>query len=201
MAEGVTIAEIDLAMIEFGFPVGPCAAGDIAGLDISYRARQQRGRHWPLADAIVNAGRLGQKTGAGYYRYEPGSRVPLPDPEAQRIIDAGRGSAARSAIAGNEIVARILFAMINEGARLLEEGIARRASDIDVIWVYGYGFPPYRGGPMFHADRVGLGTVRDRLIAAAARFEDATLRPAPLLVRLAAEGKTFADFAREKTAL
>ena len=96
-------------------------------------------------------------------------------------------------------MARILFAMINEGARLLEEGIARRASDIDVIWVYGYGFPPYRGGPMFHADRVGLGTVRDRLIAAAARFEDATLRPAPLLVRLAAEGKTFADFAREKT--
>ncbi|HLI20427.1 MAG TPA: 3-hydroxyacyl-CoA dehydrogenase NAD-binding domain-containing protein, partial [Stellaceae bacterium] len=193
LAEGVAIEAIDRAMAEFGFPVGPCAAGDIAGLDISYRARKQRGRHWPLADAIVEAGRLGQKSGAGYYRYAAGSRTPLPDPEAQRIIDAARGSTERSTLPAGEIVARILSAMINEGARLLEEGIAARASDIDVIWVYGYGFPAHRGGPMFYGDTVGLPALCERLSAAAARTGDAGLRPAPLLARLAQEGKRFRD--------
>jgi 3-hydroxyacyl-CoA dehydrogenase len=197
LADGVTIPDIDRALVEFGFPIGPCAAGDLAGLDISYRARKQRGRNWPLADAIVAAGRLGQKTGAGYYRYEPGSRTPLPDPEAQRIIDAARGSAARSSIAKEEIVARVLSAMINEGARLLEEGIAERASDIDVIWVYGYGFPAYRGGPMFYADQIGLSAISDRLKQSAERFGDAGLKPTPLLARLAHQSKRFFDFKRE----
>lgn len=196
LADGVAIAAIDQAMVEFGFPIGPCAAGDLAGLDISYRARKQRGRHWPLADAIVDAGRLGQKTGAGYYRYEQGSRSPLPDPEAQRIIDKARGSSTRAEIPRAEIVARMIYPMINEGARLLEEGIAERASDIDVIWVYGYGFPAYRGGPMFHADLIGLPAIRDRLAQSAERFADPTLRPAPLLARLAQDGKRFTDFAR-----
>ena len=193
LAEGVAIEAIDRAMTEFGFPVGPCAAGDIAGLDISYRARKQRGRSWPLADAIVDAGRLGQKTGAGYYRYENGSRTPLPDPEAQRIVDAARGSSARQDLAADEIVARILSAMINEGARILDEGIAARASDIDVIWVYGYGFPAHRGGPMFYADSVGLAAIVERLGAAAARSSDPGLQPAPLLAKLAQEGKRFRD--------
>jgi 3-hydroxyacyl-CoA dehydrogenase len=183
-------------MVEFGFPIGPCAAGDLAGLDISYRARKARGRHWPLADAIVDAGRRGQKTGAGYYRYEPGSRTPLPDPEAQRIIDATRGSSAHVSIADDEIVARLVDPMINEGARILEEGIAERASDIDVIWVYGYGFPPYRGGPMFYADHIGFTAISNRLAQSAASFSDPTLAPAPLLARLAQEGKGFKDFVR-----
>jgi 3-hydroxyacyl-CoA dehydrogenase len=193
LADGVAIEAVDSAMTGFGFPVGPCAAGDIAGLDISYRARKQRSRLWPLADAIVDAGRLGQKTGAGYYRYEAGSRTPLPDPEAQRIIDTARGSSKRVILPADEIVARILSAMINEGARLIEEGIAARASDIDVIWVYGYGFPAYRGGPMFYADSVGLPALCERLGAAAARTGDAGLQPAPLLAKLAQEGKRFRE--------
>ncbi len=197
LADGVVIADIDRAMTEFGFPIGPCAAGDLAGLDIGYRARKQRGRIWPLADAIVDAGRLGQKSGAGYFRYEPGSRSPLPDPEAQRIIDVARGSAVRASVTADEIVARILSAMIDEGARILEEGIAERASDIDVIWVYGYGFPAYRGGPMFYADQIGLGAIVARLAQAAESFGDAGLKPVPLLQRLAREGRGFRDFVRE----
>ncbi len=197
LAEGVAIGDIDQAMVAFGFPIGPCAAGDLAGLDISYRARKARGRHWPLADAIVDAGRLGQKNGAGYYRYEAGNRAPLPDPEAQRIIDTARGSTGRLKLSPEEIVARFLDPMINEGARILDEGIAERASDIDVIWAYGYGFPTYRGGPMFYADTVGLGTICDRLAQSAQRFGDKGLEPAPLLARLAREGKRFADLKPE----
>ncbi|HEY3919920.1 MAG TPA: 3-hydroxyacyl-CoA dehydrogenase NAD-binding domain-containing protein [Stellaceae bacterium] len=193
LSEGVAIEAIDRAMTEFGFPVGPCAAGDMAGLDISYRARKQRDRRWPLADAIVDAGRLGQKTGAGYYRYDAGSRAPLPDPEAQRIIDAARGSTARTTLPPDEIVARIVAAMINEGARLIQEGVAARAGDIDVIWVYGYGFPAHRGGPMFYADSVGLAAICERLAQAARHTGDAGLQPAPLLARLAHEGKRFRD--------
>ncbi len=194
LAEGVAIETIDRAMTEFGFPVGPCAGGDIAGLDISYRARKQRDRLWPLADAIVDAGRLGQKSGAGYYRYDSGSRTPLPDPEAQRIIDTARGSDTRASISADEIVARLVSAMINEGARLLDEGIAARASDIDIIWVYGYGFPAHRGGPMFYADLTGLPKLVERLNAAAKRFGDDGLKPAPLLAKLAADGKSFRDW-------
>jgi 3-hydroxyacyl-CoA dehydrogenase len=194
LAEGVAIEAIDRAMTEFGFPVGPCAAGDIAGLDISFRARKQRDRFWPLADAIVDAGRLGQKSGAGYYRYESGSRTPLPDPEAQRIIDSARRSTSRASLPSEEIALRILSAMINEGARILDEGIAARASDIDVIWVYGYGFPAHRGGPMFYADLISLPKLCERLSAAAARFGDEGLKPAPLLAQLAAEGKSFRDY-------
>ena len=196
LEEGIAIEAIDQAMTGFGFPIGPCAAGDLAGLDISYRARKQRGRHWPLADAIVDAGRLGQKTGAGYYRYEAVSRTPMPDPEAQRIIDAARGSATRASLPPEAIVARFLDPMINEGARILEEGIAERAGDIDVIWVYGYGFPAYRGGPMCYADEVGLGAICDRLEQSARRFGDDGLAPAPLLMRLAREARSFADLRR-----
>jgi 3-hydroxyacyl-CoA dehydrogenase len=156
LSEGVTILDIDRAMVEFGFSLGPFGSADMAGLDISFRARKQRGRHLPLADAIVNAGRLGQKTGVGYYRYEPDSRNPLPDPEAQEIIDRARGSTARKSIANADIAARILTAMYDEGRKIVDEGVAERASDIDVIWVYGYGFPTYRGGPMFYGERAGL---------------------------------------------
>jgi 3-hydroxyacyl-CoA dehydrogenase len=193
LGDGVTIEAIDRAMVDFGFHVGPCTATDIAGLDISYRARKQRGLFWPLADALVEAGRLGQKNGVGYYRYKAGNRTPLPDPEAQRIIDKTRGSDARLVLPADEIAARILMPMINEGARIVEEGIAARASDIDIIWVFGYGFPAHRGGPMFYADSVGLQAICDRLQEAATRTEDDDLAPAPLLVKLAQDGKRFRD--------
>jgi 3-hydroxyacyl-CoA dehydrogenase len=192
---GAPIATIDHAMLKFGFPIGPFAATDLAGLDIGDRARRARGIVWPLADAFVRAGRLGQKTGAGYYRYEPGSRAALPDPEAQRLVDTVRQKHGRNGpnLSPDEIVARLLYPMINEGARALAEGVAARASDIDVIWVYGFGWPAYRGGPMFYADRIGLSVIRDRLVQLAAELDDPTLRPTELLERLAQEGKGFAD--------
>lgn len=192
---GVPIAAIDRTMVEFGFPIGPFTATDLAGLDIGDRARRARGIVWPLADAFVRAGRLGQKAGAGYYRYEPGSRTALPDPEAQRLVDTVRQRHGHNgpSLSPEEIVARLVYPMINEGARALAEGVAARASDIDVIWVYGFGWPAYRGGPMFYADRIGLHVIRDRLAQLAAELGDPTLRPAALLQNLAQEGKGFAD--------
>jgi 3-hydroxyacyl-CoA dehydrogenase len=162
---------------------------------VGWRVRQARGTEAPIADAIYAAGRLGQKTGAGYYRYEPGSRTAIPDPEVERIIVevSERLGAERRLIGDQEILERLLYPMINEGARILEEGIALRPSDIDVVWVYGYGWPVYRGGPMFHADLVGLPEIRDRLAEYAQRLGEPALAPAALLARLADEGKGFAD--------
>ena len=147
-----------------------------------------------IEDALCEAGHFGQKTGKGYFRYEAGSRTPLPDPEVERIIlDAsarlGHRPPARSR--QEEIVERMIFPMINEGARILEEGIAARPGDIDVIWVYGYGWPVWRGGPMYYADQLGLAHVRDRLTLYAERSGDETLRPAVRIRRLAAEGRGF----------
>ncbi len=194
MLEGALPQQIDAALVEFGFPMGPFAAADLAGLDVGWRARKGRGTVMPLADAICEAGRFGQKTGGGYYHYEAGSRAPLPDPEVERIIVAtsARLGITRRAVADGEILDRVILPMANEGARILEEGIALRAGDIDVIWVYGYGWPVHRGGPMFYADAVGLKTVAARLAEQARLLGDATLAPAPLLLRLANEGKGFA---------
>ncbi len=197
LLEGALPQEIDAALVAFGFPMGPLAAADLAGLDVGFRARKARGTVFPIADAICEAGRFGQKTNAGYYHYEPGSRAPLADPEVERII-AGiseRMGVARRKIDAPEIVARTMLPMVNEGARILEEKIAQRPSDIDVIWVYGYGWPVYRGGPMFYADSLGLKTVAERLAEQARLLDDAALAPAPLLARLASEGKGFADLA------
>lgn len=194
LLEGALPQEVDAALVAFGFPMGPFAASDLAGLDIGWRGRQARGETAPVADALCEAGRFGQKTNAGYFRYEPGSRTPLADPAVAEIIAAAsaRLGIARRPIGAEEILTRILDPMINEGARILADGIAARPGDIDVIWVYGYGWPRYRGGPMFHADRIGLATLRDRLAALSRRLDDPTLMPAPLLVRLAAEGRGFA---------
>jgi 3-hydroxyacyl-CoA dehydrogenase len=175
--------------------MGPFAAADLAGLDIGWRMRKAQGLRAPIADLLCEQGRFGQKTGRGFYRYAQGSRTADPDPEVAELIAAER--ARRGVVAGeigkDEIVERVLYPMINEGARILSEGIARRPSDIDVIWVYGYGFPAWRGGPMHYADAVGLTRIRDRLTAFAERTGDATLRPAPLLAKLADEGKGFAS--------
>ena len=195
LLEGALPQDIDAAMTAFGFPMGPLAAGDLAGLDISWRMRKAQGLRAQIADRLCELGRFGQKAGKGFYRYEPGSRAPKPDPEVEALIIAAsaRLGVTRRPVGKDEIVERLLYPMINEGAGILADGIARRPGDIDVIWVYGYGFPAWRGGPMHYADTLGLGYVRDRLAAFAASTGDERHKPAPLLAKLAAEAKGFAD--------
>ena len=194
LLEGALPQEVDAAVAGFGFPMGPFAMADMAGLDVGWRIRKGRGERNEIEDALCEAGHFGQKTGKGYFRYDAGSRTPLPDPEVeQTILDASsRLAITRRAIASEEIVERMIFPMVNEGARILEEGIATRPGDIDVIWVYGYGWPVWRGGPMYYADRLGLAHIRDRLALYAERSGDETLRPATRIRRLAADGRGFA---------
>jgi len=175
--------------------MGPFAMADMAGLDVGWRIRKGRGERNEIEDALCEAGHFGQKTGKGYFCYEARSRTPLPDPEVERtILDASaRLGVARRTITPEEIVERMVYPMVNEGARILEEGIATRPGDIDVIWVYGYGWPVWRGGPMYYADRLGLAHIRDRLTLYAERSGDETLRPATRISRLAAEGRGFAS--------
>ncbi len=201
LEEGALPEQVDRVIHEFGFPMGPFAVGDLAGLDVGWRIRQRRAkmrpageRYSPIADRICETGRFGQKTGAGWYRYQDGSRKPVADPEIEKLIigvsdDLG---IERRQVTDEEIHDRCIYALINEGAKILDEGLVQRASDIDIVWIYGYGFPVWRGGPMFHADRVGLDKVSARL----AQLEEThgqELAPAPLLEKLAAQGKTFAE--------
>jgi 3-hydroxyacyl-CoA dehydrogenase len=194
LLEGALPHEVDRVLYDFGFPMGPFAMSDLAGLDVGWRIRKGRGEKAPVADQLCERGRFGQKTGAGFYRYA-GDRTPRPDPEVEKIIvqaSAARG-VTRRPIADEEILQRLLYPMVNEGARILEEGIAIRASDIDVIWVYGYGWPVYRGGPMFWADSIGLAAVRDRMLELRRRTGRDSWTPAPRLDRLAAAGRGFLD--------
>ena len=197
---GALPQQVDAALQKFGMAMGPLRMGDLAGLDIGWATRKRRAAEAgvPLApsvpDRLCEAGRLGQKTGAGWYRYEAGRRDPLPDDATARLIEqfrAEQGIAPRR-IGDDEIVERCIYALVNEGARILEEGIAARASDIDIVYLNGYGFPLRRGGPMLYADGVGLGNVARSLrrFAAEPGAPD-WWQPAPLLVRLAAEGRTF----------
>ncbi|MFQ5773344.1 MAG: 3-hydroxyacyl-CoA dehydrogenase NAD-binding domain-containing protein [Kiloniellaceae bacterium] len=201
LEEGALPQQVDKVITDFGFPMGPFAMGDLAGLDVGWRIRRRRAktrpkaeRYSPIADRICEMGRFGQKTGAGWYRYEAGSRTPVPDPEIEALIVSVSDELgiARREIDDQEILERCLYPLINEGARILEEGIAIRASDIDVIWIYGYGFPAYRGGPMFHADRIGVKTVYDAMRGLHDVHGD-MLQPAPLLEELAKSGRRFAD--------
>jgi 3-hydroxyacyl-CoA dehydrogenase len=196
LIEGALPHQVDKVLTDFGFPMGPFAMGDLAGLDVGWRVRQARGTKAPIADALYEAGRLGQKTSAGYYHYEPGSRAPLPDPEVERIIFevSKKLGVARQSIPDAEMLERLVYPMINEGAKILEERMALRASDIDVIWVYGYGWPIYRGGPMHYADGIGLKKIADRLGEYAQRFNEPSLKPAALLQQLAREGRGLADW-------
>ncbi len=203
--EGATVEEVDNALYEFGMAMGPLAVGDLAGLDVGWRIRKEyahltpAGMREPLvADRLCEMGRFGQKTGGGWYRYEEGNRAPLPDPEVAWMI---RESAAASgieqrALAPEEIVERTVYALVNEGARILEEGYAQRAVDIDIIYIHGYGFPAHRGGPMWYADTVGLEEVLERVREFEAR-QGFWWKPAGLLEELAAAGRTFADLDRE----
>jgi 3-hydroxyacyl-CoA dehydrogenase len=200
--EGALPQQVDAVVTKFGMPMGPFAMGDLAGLDIGWRSRKDRGIKSEIADALCEAGRFGQKTGKGYYKYEAGSRAPLPDPEVEKLIDETlqRLGRKRRAVSDQEILERMVYPMINEGAKILEEKIAARPGDIDVIWLYGYGWPVYRGGPMFYADHVGLKQVADRLAFYAKETNDPSLEPAPLLKQLAGEGKTFASLAEKPKA-
>jgi 3-hydroxyacyl-CoA dehydrogenase len=197
--EGCSPQQIDGAMQAWGMAMGPLAVGDLSGLDIGWSIRKRRYVERPdlvysrIADRICEAGRLGQKTGKGWYRYEPGQRTPLPDPEAEAILAAYRSEhkIPQRAVSDEEIVQRLLFALVNEGAAILREGIAQRASDIDVVYITGYGFPATRGGPMFFASEFGL----DKVLAAMRRFQQgyqgSQWQPDPLLLSLAEQGKTF----------
>jgi 3-hydroxyacyl-CoA dehydrogenase len=194
--EGASPQQVDKVLTDFGFPMGPFAMGDLAGLDVGWRIRKGKGVKAIVADRLCEMGRFGQKTGAGYYRYEGHDRTPRPDAEVDKIIaDASTElGIVRRPIDDAEILGRLLYPMVNEGAKILEEKLAIRASDIDVIWVYGYGWPVYRGGPMFWADTVGLGVIRDKLVEWQ-RVHGDHWKPAALLSRLADEGKGFRDLA------
>ncbi|WP_315783841.1 MULTISPECIES: 3-hydroxyacyl-CoA dehydrogenase NAD-binding domain-containing protein [unclassified Bradyrhizobium] len=200
--EGALPQQVDAVVTKFGMPMGPFAMGDLAGLDIGWRSRKDRGIKSEIADALCEAGRFGQKTGKGYYKYEAGSRAPLPDPDVEKLIDEtlAKLGLKRRAVSDEEILERMMYPMINEGAKILAEGIAARPSDIDVVWLYGYGWPIYRGGPMYWADSVGLKHIAERLAFYAKETNDPSLEPAPLLKQLADEGKTFASLAQGKAA-
>lgn len=190
LLQGASPAEIDAAYKAFGFKMGPLETNDMSGLDVGYAIRKRRGTFFPVADAVAEAGRLGQKTGRGYYRYEPGARTPIPDPETDMLIRSVSEhlGVKRRTFTQDEMIERMVLPIINEGARILEEGIAARGSDIDVVWINGYGFPRWRGGPMFYADELGIARVRDRLRRFAAETGDASLEPAPLIQHLATAG-------------
>jgi 3-hydroxyacyl-CoA dehydrogenase len=200
---GALPQQIDAALQNFGMAMGPFRMADLAGLDIGWAVRKRRAAEFPdgdfsnVADILCETGRFGQKTGSGFYRYEAGARVGIPDPAVTAIIEryrASKGIVPRP-IADAEIVERCIYALINEGARIVDEGIAQRSSDVDLVYLNGYGFPAYRGGPMFYGDSVGLVTVARALnrIAAAHGADAAFWTPAPLLARLAREGRTFSE--------
>jgi 3-hydroxyacyl-CoA dehydrogenase len=200
LEEGALPEQVDKVMVDFGYPIGPFATADLSGLDIGYDSRQRRAaqnpnyRKMPIADAIVEMGRLGQKTGAGWFKYEPGDRTPRPDPEVARIIKekAAEMGVPQRDFADEEILRRLLFASVNEACKILDEGKAYRASDIDVMWLNGFGFPRYRGGLMYWADGIGVGEVY-RQIALWHQQYGERWAPSPYLRRLAETNTAFRD--------
>jgi 3-hydroxyacyl-CoA dehydrogenase len=194
LLEGATPSEVDKVFTDFGWPMGPFQMGDLAGLDIGWRNRKSLGKTAIIADPLCEAGRFGQKTGKGYYLYDDG-RTPKSDPEVLKLIEdkARENGIERRTISMQEIIERSLYPMINEGARILEEGIAARASDIDIVWVNGYGFPIGKGGPMFWAEREGLAKIVERLDHWHRHTGKTVFEPSPLLRKLAASSGSFAD--------
>jgi 3-hydroxyacyl-CoA dehydrogenase len=200
LEEGALPEQIDKVMVDFGYPMGPFAVGDLAGLDIGAASRRRRAaadpnyRKLPIPDRLVEMGRLGQKTGAGWYRYEKGDRTPHPDPEVKRIIQevAKEMGIEQRTFAEEEILRRLLFASVNEACKILEEGKALRSSDVDVMWLHGFGFPRYRGGLMFWADQIGPREVHRQIEEWHKRY-GARWKPAQLLQQLAESGGSFRE--------
>jgi 3-hydroxyacyl-CoA dehydrogenase len=199
--EGCTPAQVDKAVEKFGFAMGPFRMGDLAGNDIGWAIRKRRYQEKPnmkyskTADLLCEMGRYGQKTGAGWYDYQTGKRDAIPSPVVVEMIEkhrAAQGITARK-ISDDEIVQRLVYSLVNEACHILEEGIASKAGDIDMVYITGYGFPFWRGGPMNYADTVGLFNVAEAMKRFAKNpLDDAQFwQPAPLLQRLVAEGKTF----------
>ncbi|RVD18366.1 3-hydroxyacyl-CoA dehydrogenase NAD-binding domain-containing protein, partial [Mesorhizobium sp. M4B.F.Ca.ET.017.02.2.1] len=190
LLEGATPGQVDKAFIDFGWPMGPFQMGDLAGLDIGWRNRKARGQIAVIADTLCAQGRFGQKTGRGWYRYESGSREPVPDPEVEELIRAKAAELgiARREIGADEIIERTLYPLVSEGAKILEEGIAARASDIDVVWTNGYGFPIGKGGPMFWAGLEGAAKIVERLEHWHRLTGRVIFEPVPMLRRFAETG-------------
>lgn len=202
--EGASVEAVDKALYDFGMAMGPLSVGDLAGLDVGWRIRKEfrhlekPGVRQPIAeDRLCELGRYGQKTGAGWYKYDENRRA-IPDPEVAKLVRqwAAEAGIQQRQISTEEIVDRCIYALVNEGARILEEGYALRAVDIDIIYLNGYGFPAHRGGPMWYADSVGLKKVYER-IREFERQHGELWQPAPLLKELALAGKGFTDFSRE----
>jgi 3-hydroxyacyl-CoA dehydrogenase len=198
LEEGALPQQIDKVIYDFGFPMGPYAMGDLAGLDIGWRNRKAkfdqltpRERANTILDEICGMGRYGQKTGAGFYKYD--ERNATPDPLIEELIvkHSQEAGIKRRAITDQEILERAIYSMINEGAKILEEGIAARPLDIDIVWIYGYGFPVYLGGPMFYADQVGLKNIYEAILKYQGIVGAEYWTPSPLLAKLAKEGKGF----------
>lgn len=202
LLDGCTPEQVDSALERFGMAMGPLAMGDLAGLDVGYKARQARTdlpddpKLFRMGTVLVEMGRLGQKTGAGYYKYDPATRARMSDPEVEQLIqdEARKLGIEQRKISDEEIIERCLYPLINEGAKILEEGIAQRPSDIDVVYVYGYAFPAAKGGPMHYADQVGLKNVYNKINEFRGRYGEQYWKPAALLEKLAGSGKTFAEW-------
>jgi 3-hydroxyacyl-CoA dehydrogenase len=205
--EGAAIVAVDKALTDFGMAMGPLATGDLAGLDVGWRIRKEYrhlekpGLRQPFAeDKLCELGRFGQKTGMGWYKYDADRRATR-DPLVDQLVRdwVKEAGTPQRQISPDEITDRCLYALVNEGARILEEGFALRASDIDIIYLNGYGFPAYRGGPMWYADTLGLNKVYDRIEEFHHQHGE-IWQPAPLLKRLAEQGKSFADFGKPESA-
>ena len=207
LMDGCTPAQVDSALEKFGMAMGPLAMGDLAGLDVGYKARQARtdlpddAKLYRVGTLLVEMGRHGQKTGSGFYKYDAETRKRMSDPEVEAMIkaEAAKIGVEQRDISEQEIIQRCLYPLINEGALILEEGIAQRPGDIDVVYVFGYAFPAAKGGPMHYADHIGLKNVYDKIC----EFRDRDggeqyWKPAPLLEKLAREGKTFAEWGAEQ---
>lgn len=208
LLDGCTPAQVDSALEGFGMAMGPLAMSDLAGLDVGYKARQARTdlpddpKLYRMGTILVEMGRHGQKTGSGFYKYDPETRQRMSDSEVESLIkeEAGKLGVEQQEIGNEEILARCFYPLINEGAKILEEGIAQRASDIDVVYIYGYAFPAAKGGPMHYADAVGLKNVYDKICEFRDRYGEEYWQPAPLLQQLAEEGKSFAEWDKERGA-
>ena len=206
LMDGCTPSQVDSALEKFGMAMGPLAMGDLAGLDVGYKARQGRTdlpddpKLYRIGTLLVEMGRYGQKTGSGFYQYDAETRARVADPEVEAMIkaEAAKIGVAQRDISDEEILQRCFYPLINEGARILKEGIAQRPSDIDVVYVFGYAFPVAKGGPMYYADQIGLKQVYDKICEFRDRDGEQYWQPAPLLKQLAEAGKTFAEWGSEQ---